>query len=154
MVRSILVVCIGNVCRSPMAASLLERALPACQVSSAGLAPPVGAPADPRAAKALAREGCNLKDHRARAVDSTLVVAADLILVMDDKQRAELEQIYPQAQGKTYRLCEAIHSDVPDPYGCSQGMFDIVLELIKQGIASWAAQLGVVVPADSHGEAS
>lgn len=154
MAHSILVVCIGNVCRSPMAASLLARALPACNVSSAGLAPPIGAPADPRAAKALAREGCNLKNHRARAVDEASVVAADLILVMDNKQRAELEQVFPQARGKTYRLCEAIQFDVPDPYGCSQGMFDIALEMIKQGIASWSTQLGAVASADSHGEAS
>jgi protein-tyrosine phosphatase len=154
MIRSVLVVCLGNVCRSPMAACLLARELPACQVWSAGLAPPIGAPIDPRAARALAREGYQFAGHRARAIDPSLVAAADLILVMDNNQRAELELIYPQAQGKTYRLCEYTQCDVPDPFGCSQGMFDIVLEMIKQGIASWSAQLAIVVPADSHGEAS
>ncbi|MGN5480389.1 hypothetical protein ACTMU2_37275 [Cupriavidus basilensis] len=39
------------------------------EVSSAGLAPPVGAPADPSAVRLLAREGCNLANHRARAID-------------------------------------------------------------------------------------
>lgn len=154
MVRSILVVCIGNVCRSPMAACLLRRALPDCEVASAGLAPPVGAPADPRAVRVLAREGCGLVNHRARAVDAAQVATADLILVMESRQRDELEQLYPEAQGKTYRLCEFARADVPDPFGCSIGMFGIVLDLIKLGVASWSTQLGTVVPADRNGEAS
>ncbi|MFS8974248.1 low molecular weight phosphotyrosine protein phosphatase [Cupriavidus necator] len=152
MVRSILVICVGNVCRSPMAACLLGRALPACEVASAGLAPPVGAPADPSAVRLLAREGYDLASHRARAVEEALVESADLILVMDSEQRDELERVYPQACGKTHRLCT--HTDVPDPYGCSPSMFVIVLELIKQGIASWSTRLEEVVPADGQGEAS
>lgn len=154
MVRSILVICIGNVCRSPMAACLLRRVLPACDVASAGLAPPLGAPADPSAVRLLAREGYDLASHRARAVDEALVESADLILVMDSEQRDELERVYPQACGKTHRLCEFMHTDVPDPYGCSPSMFVIVLELIKQGIASWSTRLEEVVPADGQGEAS
>ncbi|KAF7961591.1 protein tyrosine phosphatase [Cupriavidus sp. UYMU48A] len=154
MVRSILVVCIGNVCRSPMAACLLARDLPACEVSSAGLAPPVGAPADPSAVRLLAREGCNLANHRARAIDIELVAAADLILVMDSEQRDRLELEYPHARGRTYRLCEDVHTDIPDPYGGSQSMFVIVLELIKQGVASWSSQLGDLGPLDRQTESS
>ncbi|CAG9177240.1 Low molecular weight protein-tyrosine-phosphatase Ptp [Cupriavidus laharis] len=154
MIRSILVVCTGNVCRSPMAASLLGRALPGCYVASAGLAPPVGAPADPRAVDLLAREGYDIAGHRAREVNAALVTAADLILVMDTEQRNALELVCPEARGKTYRVCEFTHVDVPDPYGCSLNMFYIVLELIKQGIASWSTQLGSAVSAQSNREAS
>ncbi|WP_037025038.1 low molecular weight protein-tyrosine-phosphatase [Cupriavidus sp. GA3-3] len=155
MVHSILVVCIGNICRSPMAACLLGHVLPACEVVSAGLAPPVGAPADPNAVRLLAREGFDIVGHRARAVDDALVAAADLILVMDSEQRDELERVFPHARGKTHRLCEYTHTDVPDPYGCSPKMFGIVLELIKQGIASWSIRLGAAAaPAHVQGEAS
>lgn len=154
MVHSILVVCVGNICRSPMAACLLGHVLPACEVASAGLAPPVGAPASPNAVRLLAREGFDISSHRARAVDDALVAAADLILVMDSEQRDEIERVYPHARGKTHRLCEFSRTDVPDPYGCSQNMFGIVLELIKQGIASWSARLGAAAPADVQGEAS
>ncbi len=141
MPRTILVVCLGNVCRSPMAAVLLNRALPGFEVTSAGLEPPVGAAADPRAVRLLASEGCNLADHRARAVDSTLVESADLVLVMDSLQRETLEQRFPQSRGKTFRLCEGMNLDVPDPYRSSQQMFSIVLEMIKQGISAWSSLL-------------
>lgn len=154
MIRSILVICVGNVCRSPMAACLLRRALPDCEVASAGLAPPVGANADPRAVRLLANEGCDLASHRARAVDAIMVAAADLVLVMDNEQRRELELLFPQARGKTYRLCEFVQADVPDPYGCSVSMFNIVLELIKQGVATWLAQFEAVASARTDGEAS
>ncbi|WP_439686854.1 protein-tyrosine-phosphatase [Cupriavidus oxalaticus] len=153
-VHSILVVCLGNMCRSPMAACLLRHALPDCEVISAGLAPPVGAGADPRAIRLLANEGHDLSKHRARAVDDALVDAADLVLVMELGQRDELELMFPQARGKTYRLCELVQTDIPDPYGGSQGMFGVALVLIKQGIASWSAQLEAVTPANRHGEAS
>ncbi|QYY27669.1 MULTISPECIES: low molecular weight protein-tyrosine-phosphatase [Cupriavidus] len=141
MIRSILIICTGNVCRSPMAACLFRRALPDCNVASAGLAPPVGAKADPRAVRLLASEGCDLGTHRARAVDATMVDTADLILVMDAEQRRKLELLFPHAQGKTYRICEFVYADVPDPYGCSASMFSIVLELIKHGIETWLTQL-------------
>ncbi|CAG2141874.1 low molecular weight protein-tyrosine-phosphatase [Cupriavidus numazuensis] len=154
MIHSILVICTGNICRSPMAAGLLQRALPGYAVSSAGLAPPVGAPADPRAALLLAREGCDLAGHRARAVDNSLVNAADLVLVMDYDQRTEMARQFPHARGKIYRIGEFIQVDVPDPYGCSQNMFSIVLELIKLGIASWLTQLETTEAATSHGDAS
>ncbi len=137
-----------------MAACLLQRALPACEVASAGLAPPVGAPADPHAALLLLREGYDLAGHRARAVNEALITAADLVLVMDDYQRDQLEHLYPRARGKIFRLCEFIQADVPDPYGGSQSMFSIVLELIKLGIASWLAQLGLSEPATSNGDVS
>ncbi len=157
MPRSILVICLGNICRSPMAAVLLHRALPGYEVTSAGLAPPIGAAADPRAVRLLAQEGCDLAGHRARAVEGALVDSADLVLVMDNLQREALEQRFPQSRGKTFRLCEGMDLDVPDPYGCSQQMFSIVLEMIKQGISSWSSQLEPedgVASTDSHWEAT
>lgn len=147
MVRSILVVCLGNMCRSPMAEGLLRRALPGCEVHSAGLAPPVGAAADPRAVRLLAREGLDLRRHRARAVNDAMLSRADLVLVMDEELREELVALFPHAAHKTHRLCEFIPADVPDPYTGSQQMFALVLELIRQGITAWSARLQADVPA-------
>ncbi len=154
MVRTILVVCLGNTCRSPMAAALLRRALPHCEVSSAGLEPPVGATADPRAARLLAADGADLSAHRAQAIDAAMVAHADLVLVMDTEQREEVETLYPHARGKTHLLCEREQADVPDPYSCSQRMFIIVLGLIKQGVESWSARILATKLADCHREAS
>ncbi|WP_439672250.1 protein-tyrosine-phosphatase [Cupriavidus necator] len=154
MIRSILVVCLGNRCRSPMAADLLQQALPACQVMSAGLAPPVGAGADPHVIRLLAKEGLNLAHHRAREIDAAMVASADLVLVMDSEQREWLESLYPEARGKTYRLCEAEQADIPDPYGGSQTMFLIVLGLIRQGVRAWSAQIHLDAQDTRCGEAS
>jgi protein-tyrosine phosphatase len=125
-----------------MAAAVLQRTLPDCRVTSAGLAPPVGRPADPRAVRAMAREGYDIGAHRARLVDADMIAAADLVLVMDCDQRNEIECRFPQALGKTFRFCEVTRTDIPDPLGCSQNMFSIVLTMVKQGTASWRAQLG------------
>jgi protein-tyrosine phosphatase len=157
MIKSILVVCLGNICRSPMAETLLREALPNCQIASAGLAPLEGAAADPRAVSLLGAEGSAIRAHRARTVNAALIDWADLVLVMDGEQRDEIEERFPQARGKVYRLCEFVHADVPDPFGCSQNMFSIVLGLIKQGIESWSVRIQATrnnVPANCHGEAS
>lgn len=152
MIRSILVVCIGNTCRSPMAQGLLRQALPGCTVSSAGLAPLEGAAADPHTVRLLAEDGLDLAGHRARTVDGDMINGADLVLVMDTEQREALERQYPHARGKVYRLCEFMHADVPDPYGCSQNMFRIVLGLIKQGVDSWSVRIRAIAQDQCHGE--
>jgi protein-tyrosine phosphatase len=158
MIRSILVVCLGNRCRSPMAADLLQRALPNCRVISAGLAPPVGATADPRVIRLLASDGIDLAMHRARAVDADLVAQADLVLVMDSEQCHVLGDRYPDARAKIFRLCEYEQTDIPDPYGGSHTMFVIVLGLIRQGVESWSAQIQGTTQANTlavgYGEAS
>ncbi|RDK04971.1 low molecular weight protein-tyrosine-phosphatase [Cupriavidus lacunae] len=154
MIRSILAVCLGNRCRSPMAADLLRQALPDCSVISAGLAPPVGASADPRVIRLLAKEGLDLAPHLARELDAGMVAGADLVLVMDTEPREWLESVYPEARGKTHRLCEAEQADIPDPYGCSQAMFVIVLGLIRQGVQAWSAQIHSEAQATRYGEAT
>lgn len=141
MIQTILVVCLGNRCRSPMAADLLQRALPGCQVISAGLEPPVGAGADPRVIKLLAPESSALSDHRAQAIDDDLMAQADLVLAMDSEQCVVLADRYPEARDKIFRLCEHERTDVPDPFGGSHTMFVIVLGLIRQGVESWSTHI-------------
>ncbi|WP_420997520.1 low molecular weight phosphotyrosine protein phosphatase [Cupriavidus sp. 30B13] len=152
MIRSILVVCIGNTCRSPMAQYLLRNALPGCAIASAGLAPLAGAAADPHTVRLLAEEGLDLSAHRARVLDGNMVNSADLVLVMDTEQREALERQFPQARGKIYRLCEFMHADVPDPHGCSQNMFRIVLGLVRQGVDTWSERIRTLARDPYHGE--
>ncbi|MBY4896856.1 low molecular weight protein-tyrosine-phosphatase [Cupriavidus sp. AU9028] len=154
MVNNILIVCLGNTCRSPMAEALLRRALPDCKVCSAGLAPPVGAAAHPRVISLMHAEGIELHAHRARTVDDALIDWADLILVMETDQREEVERRFPAARGKVWRIGEFIQTDVPDPFGCSHSMFTIALGLIKKGIDSWSDRIRSIAPAECHGEAS
>ncbi|AOY95147.1 protein tyrosine phosphatase [Cupriavidus sp. USMAA2-4] len=141
MIRSILVVCLGNRCRSPMAAALLRRSLPACQVISAGIAPAVGALVDPRAGRLLALEGIAMDEHRAQRLNAAMVDFADLILVMEAQQMEMVEQSFPAAHGRTFRLCESLDLDVPDPYGGTHGLFLLAFSLIRQGVDSWAGKI-------------
>lgn len=87
---SILIVCYGNTCRSPMAAGALRRALAdrdlsgVVQVSSAGIAVrDPGGPADPRAIRATSARGIDIAGHRRRQLSLVDVEAADLVLAVD-----------------------------------------------------------------------
>jgi len=92
--RVIVVVCHGNICRSPLAAALLRRALGSdgIRVESAGFAGPNRvAPHD--AVAAAARRGVDLSNHRSRLLTADLVSAADLLVVMEpEQQRAVCER--------------------------------------------------------------
>jgi len=86
--RTIVVVCHGNICRSPLAAALLRRALgpDGIRVESAGFIGPNRPP--PRdAVSAAARRGVDLSDHRSRLLTADLVNAADLLVVMEPEQQ-------------------------------------------------------------------
>ena len=84
----VLIVCNGNIFRSPFAAAVLRRALgtPDIRVDSAGFIGP-GRPAPPDAVAAAAKHGIELSTHRAQLVTAELVRASDLIVVMDAIQR-------------------------------------------------------------------
>jgi len=85
LVRSILVVCHGNICRSPYLAAVLQRALPDVSVSSAGF---VGAGRTvPEHSNVLAAQrGLDLAGHRSRLVTRDLLDQTDLLVVMDGRQ--------------------------------------------------------------------
>jgi protein-tyrosine-phosphatase len=86
--RSILVVCHGNICRSPFAAALLEQALGpvGIGVHSAGFVGPARR-SPPEAVAVAARRNVDLSRHRSRLLTADLVRSADLIVVMDAMQR-------------------------------------------------------------------
>ncbi|HEY2824726.1 MAG TPA: hypothetical protein VGI83_04205 [Gemmatimonadales bacterium] len=88
-VASILVICNGNICRSPFAERLLARALPAVRITSAGFVGP-GRPVPESGLIAAAFRGVDLSDHRSQLVRSALVFDANLIVVMDAWQRTAI----------------------------------------------------------------
>ena len=104
MIRRVLVVCIGNICRSPMAEGLIRQAVPGVQISSAGLSALVGHGADPIAVQIMSGIGVDISAHRARMLTDAIARDADLILVMDELQKQQLSAQYPYARGKVFRL--------------------------------------------------
>lgn len=143
-IQNILVVCIGNICRSPMAEGLLAAALPEAQVASVGLGALVGEPADAMARELMQERGIPIEGHRARQINSEVCQRADLILVMDGEQRREIEERYLFASGKVFRLCEFSDQDVPDPYRAGRASFERSLTLIEDGTQQWVKRISRV----------
>ncbi|WP_175884037.1 low molecular weight protein-tyrosine-phosphatase [Burkholderia sp. BCC0044] len=144
MMKRILVVCTGNVCRSPAAQALLSRALPCRTIESAGIAAIDGTPIDPVMNELLAARGLDLSPHRARRVDAGICRWADVILVMETAQRHLIERAYPMTRGRVYRVAERYQTDVPDPYRRSRHVYDYAMKLIEHGVVDWAARIARV----------
>jgi protein-tyrosine phosphatase len=141
MIRSVLVICEGNICRSPLAAALLARALPDVSVTSAGTHALAGHPADATIADIARQDGVSLDSHVATQVDASLVRDADLILTMTQAQRDWVLDAAPFARGKVFRLCDEQREDVTDPYRRHRTIFDVAHAQIHQGITQWSRTL-------------
>lgn len=135
--KRILVVCEGNICRSPMAQGLLAHALPGSQVLSAGLGAMVGWPADEAALRLMHERGIDISAHRAQQITSPLCLNSDLVLVMDTDQKQRVESRYPQARGRVFRLGEYTRQDIPDPYRMGEAAFSQALAMIDSGLREW-----------------
>lgn len=153
--KHILVVCTGNICRSPMAAALLAREIVAAglagqaEVASAGTYAVVGAGASGGSVLAMAERGLDLSGHRGRQLDARLVQEADLILVMEEAHRRSIFYTWPQALRKTFLLSEMVgeHAEIDDPYGGPQEEYEaaaaIIADYVKRGLPGVLRRLGL-----------
>ncbi len=144
MIKHVLCVCIGNICRSAAAQTLLEHKLPGLPVSSAGLQALDHHSADPAVIALLAEQNLNASAHRARTLSSWMVSQADLILVMDSEQKKVIEQRHPQARGRVFRLGEHIDQDIPDPYRQSPEVFRRVIAQIDHSLDQWVPRIRAI----------
>jgi protein-tyrosine phosphatase len=152
MINRILVLCVGNICRSPMAEGLLRQGLPNHTVSSAGLGALVGNPADPTAIQLMQERGVDITAHRARQVNGQLMAEADLVLVMELAHQRHLERQYPVSRGKIFRICEKSKTDIADPYRQGLDAFQQSLHLIADGVDAWSQR--IVALSGQHTEKS
>lgn len=118
-IHRVLVLCYGNICRSPVVAALLQEALPQIAFISTGFH--TGGRASPRTwAMVVAHTlGVDLDSHRSRQVTATAITDADLILVMDSRNWHAVATSFPDALAKTVLLGVASggdSSEVRDPY--------------------------------------
>jgi protein-tyrosine phosphatase len=140
-VNSILVVCEGNICRSPMAQGILQAALPLVKVRSAGLGALIGMPADPNAMLLMNERGIDISQHRAMQITHDMCLNADLVFVMTQSQRERAESLYPLARGRVFRLGQYMKQDIPDPYRMPERAFRHALDLIDEGAREWLRRI-------------
>jgi protein-tyrosine phosphatase len=139
--KSILVVCEGNICRSPMAEAILASALPDTRVSSAGLNALVGRPADDLAIRLMRSRGLDISGHRATQINREMCLRSELVLVMSTDQRKQVEKEYPTSKGRIFRIGEFEKLDVPDPYGGPLAAFETALKLIDHAARAWLQRI-------------
>ncbi|SKB07587.1 low molecular weight protein-tyrosine-phosphatase [Aeromicrobium choanae] len=146
MPRRVALVCLGNICRSPMADVVLEHQLAQAgvddvEVSSSGTGDwHVGQRMDERAAATLTAAGYDATRHRARTFTPDWFDEQDLILVMDSSNRADVLALATsdeqRAKVRMYRSfdpeADTPDAEVPDPwYGGPEG-FDEVLAMVER----------------------
>jgi protein-tyrosine phosphatase len=151
----IAVVCLGNICRSPMADVVLndrlERAglADAVEVVSAGTGGwHVGGPMDDRAAALLTERGYDATRHRARQFGAGWFDDCDLVLAMDTANFSDLTALGPAAQVRMFRDFDPLADrtddrDVPDPYfGGADGFADVLatIERTADGLVEALAE--------------
>lgn len=105
----LLVVCTGNVCRSPAAVAVLRRAFPDAVVTSAGTRALVGAPADERIARVAEAHGLFLWGHHAAQLTREMVAEADLVLTAAREHRSAAVALEPGALRRAFTLLSLIH---------------------------------------------
>jgi RpiB/LacA/LacB family sugar-phosphate isomerase len=143
--KTILFICTGNVCRSPMAEALFRRAVERrgdFRVLSAGLGAVDGQPPTAHSVTAMRELGVDISGQRSRALTADLLRQADFVFGMTHSHVDTIGLLYPAAAEKTFLLREFDESldqfekDISDPIGSPYDVYAHCREQIEQGITS------------------
>lgn len=162
-INSILFVCLGNICRSPLAegvfrAVLAERGRDMVLDSAATGGWNIGEAPDPRSIAIAVRHGIDISAQRARKVMPEDFDRFDLILGMDRQNVRDLRALAPaNAGGRIHLLAEFAQGharDVPDPYYDGQEAFASVYRMIREASEALATRLVARASLPDSGQAS
>src|SRR6266436_378279 len=143
--KTVLFVCTGNVCRSPMAEGIFRHAVQGrgdYRVFSAGLGAMEGQPPSHYAVQSVKELGIDISAQRSRMLTPELVRQADFIFGMTHNHIDTVMLLYPFAAEKTFMLREfdetldLFEKDISDPIGGSYDVYLSCRDQIEQGIAS------------------
>jgi protein-tyrosine phosphatase len=148
----VLMVCLGNICRSPTAEAVLRHQVVAAglddyiEVDSAGTGDwHCGDPPDPRTVRAAAKRSYDLSPLRARQVSPRDFTHFDYIFAMDRQNLSELRDLAPAGTEHKVRLFleygSTGHDEVPDPYYRGHDDFELVLDLAEKASAALLDEL-------------
>lgn len=139
----VLFVCMGNICRSPMAEGAFTRLVGDAGLTGRIVADSagthgyhVGEPPDTRAQRAAERRGYAIGDQRGRQVTPADFGAFDYVLAMDEANLRALKQLCPPQHAQKLQLFMEFHADpamreVPDPYYGGNDGFERVLDMVE-----------------------
>ncbi|HDR1021074.1 TPA: low molecular weight phosphotyrosine protein phosphatase [Pasteurella multocida] len=147
MFENILVVCMGNICRSPVGEKLLQQYFPEKSIISAGIVAEesglVGKTADPQMIQIAKQSNLDISCHLAQQLTPTLCNQAELILVMDKEQIELVHQLCPASIGKVMLFGHWLtpQLEIPDPYKKDIGIYDSVYKKLELAAYQWKQKL-------------
>lgn len=163
-INSILFVCLGNICRSPLAEGVFRavwaergwgRDIRLDSAATSGWE--VGSPPDPRSIAVAMRHGVDISGQRARKITPQDFSRFDLVLGMDRSNVADLKALAPAARDRVQLFLEFAHGqarDVPDPYYDGPEAFAEVYRMIREASEALATRLAARASVPDSGQAS
>jgi glycine hydroxymethyltransferase len=144
-VKSVLFVCTGNICRSPIAEGLFRRLIgnrKHIEVLSAGVHAVRGQPPSLYAVQVCAKEGVDISDLRSQPLTPALVDRATHIFAMTGGHVETIQALFPHGAEKSFLLREfeepgtTVWRDVPDPIGLGRDVYEDCARTIKNALPS------------------
>lgn len=150
----VLFVCMGNICRSPMAEALLKdllqrEGIEGVEASSAGTHALVGEEAPLACTRILARRGIDITGHRGRKLERSMIDEADLILVMEVRQLDWISALIPDRERKVFLLGEFApggEDEIADPFGRDDRSYQDCLDRIDETMAGLLKRIRCHLP--------
>ncbi len=147
----VLIVCTGNICRSPLAAALLQHLLgnqheSGVHVSSAGTYASAGLPATYYMIEIAAEWGIDLSEHEGNQLTEEVIHSTDIILTAEPHHRDWIVESFPDAEDRVEMLGYPIGLEsIPDPYGSVFEAYERTAELIRLAVTEWQHKLQAII---------
>src|SRR5438309_9448936 len=162
IVKNVLFVCTGNICRSPIAEGLFRRLLgnrKDIEVASAGVHAVRGQPPSLYAVQVCEEEGVDISGLRSQPLTAALIDQATHIFSMTGAHLETIQLLFPDGAEKSFLLREfeepdtTVWRDVPDPIGLGRDVYEVCSKTIKNALPSVLAfveQNALVPPGSSR----
>lgn len=146
MFKNILFVCVGNICRSPVAEywardQLMKKGFSAMQVSSAGIHAMQSNLIASEMQIILNQFEIDASKHSAKQINANDVARAEIIFTMETWHKEELTFAFPNSRGKIFNLGKWSNEEIVDPYRKEQAIFEVVFASIKKNWDLWQSKL-------------